>query len=165
MIRRSAAPGAQPLQRSDSPPPYRSCPEQRNLQVTDTAFKLPCLNESWFEDVQLLSFRLSYLDHHGLSFAIVCNDLKLRPVSHGKDRVFRWVDLFPLNGEQDGARRCPDQCALARHPSYAVPLDLGEQCQLPRGRQEAGLDRVGGELAHVIEGELEVPVDELVLVK
>lgn len=95
-------PRCAPLQRSDSPPPYRSCPEQRNLQVTDTAFKLPCLNESWFEDVQLLSFRLSYLDHHGLSFAIVCNDLELRPVSHGKDRVFRWVDLFPLTGSRMG---------------------------------------------------------------
>ena len=41
----------------------------------------------------------------------------------------------------------------------------GEELELARGRQEAGLDAVGGELPHLLRGEVELPLDEDVLVE
>jgi hypothetical protein len=63
--------------------------EHGNLQIAQSVFEMPCLNQRWFDKMELLSFWPRHIDRNNTPLVVSADNLKTGLLAHSEDRMPR----------------------------------------------------------------------------
>ena len=75
--------------------------EHGNLQIAQSIFEMPRLNQRWLDKMEFLSFGPRHIDRNGMSLIVSADNLQSSLPAHSEDRMLRRRNLPAIYAEEN----------------------------------------------------------------